>query len=196
MPWQAAVAYFDKKFLADVSNGSRPTCSAFGCLLPLGADMVREKASMRGRTFRLDTSAGFGKPGQHAISSPTLAHCRSRPRPRPRRSYERPAWAASKAADDGTPTRSLVERPAGVGPGTRPRQVLVGDQRLGCDAVAAFCASAVTPPYGRMSCGGRRSMVCRPRLNAATGLRISAIACSGVSASKRTTSAGLPTARP
>jgi hypothetical protein len=46
MPWQAAVAYFDKKFLADVSNGSRPTSSTLGCLLSPGAHMVREKAPM------------------------------------------------------------------------------------------------------------------------------------------------------
>jgi hypothetical protein len=40
---------------------NRPTCSALVCLLPPGADMVREKAPMLGRTFQLDTSAGCGK---------------------------------------------------------------------------------------------------------------------------------------
>jgi hypothetical protein len=40
---------------------NRPTYSALACLLSSRADMAREKAPLLGRTFRLDTSAGFGK---------------------------------------------------------------------------------------------------------------------------------------
>jgi hypothetical protein len=52
---------------------NRPTCSALVCLLPPGADMVREKAPMLGRTFQLDTSAGCGKRACMRFRAPPVA---------------------------------------------------------------------------------------------------------------------------
>jgi MHS family proline/betaine transporter-like MFS transporter len=66
-------------------------------------------------------------------------------------------------------------------------------------AEVGFSPDAVQRPgnaYGLINCAGWRVMVWRPRLKAASGLRTSAIACSGVCASKITMSAGLPTLSP
>jgi hypothetical protein len=53
---------------------NRPTSSTLECLLSPGPDMFREKTPMLGRTFRLDTSAGFGKRIRVLISRSDAAH--------------------------------------------------------------------------------------------------------------------------
>jgi hypothetical protein len=50
---------------------NRPTSSTLECLLSPGPDMFREKTPMLGRTFRLDTSAGFGKRASMRFPAPT-----------------------------------------------------------------------------------------------------------------------------
>ena len=56
--------------------------------------------------------------------------------------------------------------------------------------------AAATDHDGLISSGRLQRMVWRPFLNAATGWTISATACSGVSALRMTTSAGLPISKP
>jgi hypothetical protein len=53
-------------------RSQRPTCSKFVYLLSPGADMVGEKTPLLRRTFRLDTSAGFGKRASIRFRAPRL----------------------------------------------------------------------------------------------------------------------------
>jgi hypothetical protein len=59
--------------------------------------MVGEKTPVLGRTFRLDTSAGFGKGASMRFRAPSL-----RPSPLHDRPNERPAWGTSTPTDDST----------------------------------------------------------------------------------------------
>jgi hypothetical protein len=97
------------------SGQNRPTCSALGCLLPPGADMVREKAPLLGRNFRFDTRR-LRQTGQHAISSPIPAIAGRRLGPL----HDLPTSALPDDSTDPEPL-PLNERPlAGPGPGSRP----------------------------------------------------------------------------
>jgi hypothetical protein len=81
--------------------------------LPPGADMVRKKAPMLGRTFRLDTSAGFGKRASMRFRATPL-HDGSPAQASPRPSYERALRSA-----DGSPASQQSCKPVPMQ--TRPR---------------------------------------------------------------------------
>jgi hypothetical protein len=105
-------------------------CSALLCLLPPGADMVRKKAPEEPSGW---TPAPASANGPACDFERHACHFAGR---RPRPLHDRaPRLGASRPTDDNTPTRNPVERtPGGRRRGTRPRQVSVGDQQLGCGA--------------------------------------------------------------
>jgi hypothetical protein len=126
---------------------NRPARLTLACLLPPGADVVREKAPMLG-TFPLDTSAGFGRLAIMRFRAPPLPLLVAGPG-LSTTFLRAPCLGASAPADDSTPTRSPVERtPGGMRPGTPPRQVSVGDQWLGCGCCGPLSPAADTRPRG------------------------------------------------
>jgi hypothetical protein len=112
---------------------------------------------MLGRTFRLDTSpASANGPACDFERHP--CRCRSSAEASPRPSYERPARGPqgrlTTTLRRGAP---LNERPAGARRGTRPRQVSVGDRRLGCGCRVRFHQLRTR---GRGALGSNRPSLC------------------------------------